>query len=371
MNGEHVETVIIGAGQAGLATGYHLKRRRRQFVILDANARIGDNWRCHYDSLRLYSPARYDSLPGLRFPGPEWSFPGKDEVAAYLESYAVHHDLPVRLSTRVERVDGDRDGGLRVHVDGGVITCDNVVVATGSFGRTPNVPTEAGDLDPVIRQLHSSEYKHPGQLPPGPVLVVGASHSGTDLAYELAATHATTLCGRDCGQIPVRLESRRMRAVFPVVVFAWRHVITRRTPVGRKEIVEIRTHGGPMLRVQRRDLAARNVTRTTARFVGAKDGLPLLDDGSVVDAATVIWATGFRQVFDWIELPVLRPDGWPEEYRGVVTASPGLFFCGLSFQYAFASMVLLGVGRDAEFVARRIQARAQARQRGPAPPVAA
>jgi putative flavoprotein involved in K+ transport len=358
MNETRIETVIIGAGQAGLATGYHLKRRGRSFVILDGNARIGDSWRGHWDSLRLYSPVKYDSLPGLRFPGQAWSFPGKDEVAAYLESYAVHHDLPVRMGTRVARVDSTPDGALQVHVDGGVITCQNVVVATGSFGRTPYVPSAARDLDPAIRQLHSSEYKRPDQLRPGRVLVVGASHSGTDVAYEVAETRPTTLCGRDCGQIPLRLDSRWMRVVFPTVVFLWRHVLTRRTVIGRKEMDEVRFHGGPMLRVKREDLTARGVTRTTAKVVGSRDGLPLLDDGTVVDAATVVWATGFRQVFDWIHLPVLRSDGWPEEYRGVVPAAQGLFFCGLSFQYAFASMVLPGVGRDAEYVARRISARA-------------
>lgn len=359
MNTEHVETVIIGAGQAGLATGYHLRQRGRPFVVLDGGARIGDNWRCHYDSLRLYSPARYDRLPGLAFPAPPWSFPSKDEVAAYLESYAIHHDLPVRMNTRVERVDRTQDGRLRVHVDGGVLTCANVVVATGSFGRTPYVPAGADDLDPAIRQLHASEYQRPDQLRPGRVLVVGASHSGTDIAYEVAATQPTTLCGRDCGQLPVPLESRRARLAFPVLVFLWRHVLTRRTPVGRREMADVRHHGGPMLRVRRADLAARGVVRSTARFVGTQDGRPLLDDGTVVDAANVVWATGFRPVLDWIDLPVLRPDGWPAEYRGVVAAEPGLFFCGLSFQYAFASMVFAGVGRDAEYVADLIDARAR------------
>src|SRR6185369_11835362 len=209
------------------------------------------NWRCHWDSLRLYTPAKYDSLPGLTFPGEDWSFPGKDEVASYLESYAVHHDLPVRLSTRVERVTSTPGGGFEVHVDGGVITCDNVVVATGTFGRTPYVPDAARDLDPAIRQLHSSDYKGPDQLRPGPVLVVGASHSGTDVAYEVAQTHPTTLCGRDCGQIPVRIDSRRARLAYPVLAFLWQHALTRRTPLGRKDMAEVRFHGGPMLRVKR------------------------------------------------------------------------------------------------------------------------
>jgi putative flavoprotein involved in K+ transport len=366
MNTAHIETVIIGAGQAGLSTGYHLKRRGREFVILDASARIGDNWRCHWDSLRLYSPVKYDSLPGLPFPGERWSFPTKDDVAAYLERYAVHHNLPVRTSTRVERLDPAPGGGFQVQIDGGGISCENVVIATGTFGRTPYLPEAARELDPAIRQLHSSEYQRPAQLQPGPVLVVGASHSGTDIAYELAENRPTTLCGRDCGQIPVRLESRRMRVVFPALIFLWRHVLTRRTPIGRKAMGEIRAHGGPMLRVKREDLAARGVVRNTSRLVGAQDGLPRLDDGTVVDATNVVWATGFRQVFDWIHLSALREDGWPEEYRGVVNAAPGLFFCGLSFQFGFASMLFPGIGRDADHVAQKIEARTRPRSTAPA-----
>ena len=351
---EYIETVIVGAGQAGLSTGYHLQRGGRQCVILDASARIGDNWRQQWDSLRLYSPARYDGLPGLAFPGKPWSFPSKDDVASFLESYAANFRLPIRTGTRVERLVPREGGGYRITTTTGFIDCDNVVVATGTFGRTPYVPAFAGELDPMILQLHSSQYRRPNQLGDGPVLVVGASHSGTDIAYEVAQTHETTLAGRDCGQIPPRLDSLAMKAVFPVMVFAWRHVLSRRTPIGRKALPHIRFHGGPMLRVKRSDLAARGVHRILARIERVLDGRPALGDGTVLDVSTVIWCTGFRQVFDWIELPVFGPDGWPREFRGVVGQAPGLYFCGLAFQYAFASMVLAGVGRDAEHIARMI-----------------
>ena len=232
-----------------------------------------------------------------------------------------------------------------------------MVVATGTFGRTPSIPDYAADLDPSILQLHSSEYRRPGQLRDGPVLVVGASHSGTDIAYELAATRPTTLVGRDCGEIPIRLESRLIPVVFPLLMFAWRHVLTRRTPMGRKEMAAIRFHGGPRLRVKRADLDERGVVRNEARVQGVRDGLPLLSDGTTVDAANVIWATGFRQAFDWIDLPVVGADGWPREHRGVADDVPGLYFCGLSFQYAFSSMLLAGAGRDAEYVARHLSER--------------
>jgi putative flavoprotein involved in K+ transport len=236
------------------------------------------------------------------------------------------------------------------------ITCDNVVVATGSFGRTPHVPDLAGALDPSIRQLHSSEYRRTSQLQPGPVLVVGASHSGTDVAFEVAEHHRTILCGRDCGQFPGDIESPVAHLVWPVLAFLFRHVVTRRTPLGRHAVEEVRLHGGPAIRVKRKHLDAREVQRITARVSGVSDGRPMLDDGTVVDVTNVVWCTGFRQAFDWIDLPVFDERGWPEELRGVVADAPGLYFCGLSFQFAFSSMMWLGAGRDAAYVARRISA---------------
>jgi putative flavoprotein involved in K+ transport len=360
MTTQHIETLIIGAGQAGLSTGYHLQRRGRPFLIVDGADRVGDNWRHQWDTLRLFTPAKYDGLPGMAFPAKDpWHFPGKDEVGDFLEAYALKFDLPVRMSTRIDRLEAGPDGGYVAHVGADTITCDNVVVATGTFGRTPFVPAFAADLDPGIVQLHSSEYRRPDQLGPGTALVVGASHSGLDIAYEVAETHDTILCGRDTGQLPVPFESRRARLLLPVMFFMFRHVLTRRTPMGRKEMGEVRAHGGLALRVQQVDLERRGVERVASRVVGVKDGRPLLDDGRAVDAGTVIWCTGFQQRFDWIELPVIGDDGWPVEYRGVVDDAPGMFFCGLSFQYAFASMVFLGVGRDADHVAGRIAERAR------------
>ena len=363
---ETFETVIIGAGQAGLATARELVSRGRECVVLERNEAVGDGWRQQYDSLRLYSAARHDGLPGLPFPGDPRSFPGKDDVAAYLASYAAHFRLPVRLGVRVQRLAASPGAdGFVVETDRGSIACRNVVVATGTFGRAPRVPDFASDLDPSILQLHSSEYRRPSQLRDGSVLVVGASHSGCDIAYELAQTRSTVLAGRDCGQIPVRWDSPAIHVVFPFLLFAWRHVMTRRTPVGRRMMGEIRHHGGPMLRVKREDLAARGVERRTQRVVGVTDGRPTLDDGTVVEAANIIWATGFTQRFEWIDLPVTGDDGWPREYRGVSRDVPGLYFCGLAFQYAFSSMVLPGVGRDAAYVAERV-VRRSAKARIPA-----
>ena len=363
---EHIETVIIGAGQAGLATGYRLQRKGRPFVILDSESRVGDGWRHQWDSLRLFTPAWTDALPGKPFPAPAWSYPTKEEFADYLESYAADLALPVRLGTRVVRLQAAGAPGVSgrapssgyvVTTDHGQIRADNVVVATGTFGRTAAVPGFADQLDPSILQLHSSEYRRAGQLPPGPVLVVGAAHSGCDIAYELAATHPTILAGRDLGQIPVPFDSRRFRLVFPLVLFAFAHVLTRRTPAGRKEMEEIRFHGGFRLRVQSKDLADRGVDWVQDRVTGVEDGRPVVEGRGSVDVATVIWCTGFRQTFGWIDLDILDDRGWPRELRGVVDAAPGLYFMGLGFQSSARSMMIRGAGPDSAHVVRHILTR--------------
>lgn len=352
---ERIPTVIIGAGQAGLAVGQQLAERGHPFVILDANDRIGDNWRRHYDSLRLYNPAPLCSLPGRRFPGPADHHPTRDEVAAYLEDYATAFGLPVRLGTWVHEL---RHDGDRYVVDTGdhTISADNVVVATGTFGR-PYTPPFADALDSSIVQLHSSEYKNPSQLRPGPVLVVGAAHSGADIAHELAGHHATVLVGRDTGQVPFDIDGPAAKVLWPVLSFVARRVLTTTTPIGRKVRTKIRAHGGPLLRYKTTDLLEAGVDRVTDRVTGVRDGRPVLEGGRVLDIANVVWCTGFRQDFSWIRLPVIGEDGWPREDRGVVPDAPGLYFMGLAFQYAFGSMLLVGVGQDARYVADHIASR--------------
>lgn len=359
---EHIETVIIGAGQAGLATAYHLQRLGRPCVVLDAEARVGDNWRHQWDTLRLFTPAWADSLPGMRNPLPRLSFPTKDDFADYLESYAARFSLPVRVRTAVARVSVAEGGGYLVTtVAGGLITAENVVVCTGTFGRTPMVPGFADQLDPGIRQLHSSEYRRPAQLADGTVLVVGASHSGCDVAYEVAASHQTVLAGRNTGQLPApgRFDTPRTAIGFAVALFVFTHVLSRRTPMGRREMQEFRLHGGPRLRVKDRDLRERGVDWAQERVAGVVDGRPQLESGRVVDAGTVIWCTGFRQAFGWVDVPVFDEHGWPRERFGVVDEVPGLYFSGLCFQSAAVSMVIHGAGRDAAHVARHVAGRSR------------
>ncbi len=355
---EPFETVVIGAGQAGLAVGYHLAQRDRPFVILEAAERVGDNWRRRFDSLRLFTPARYDALPCSELPLDGWAFPTKDDLADYLESYAQRFKLPVVTGIAV---DGLRRDGRRYVVRAGShrFEADNVIVASGTFNK-PIVPACASELDPSILQLHSDQYRNPSQLQDGPVLVVGCSHSGADIALEVAAHHATLLSGRVHAEIPFALEGRVGRAVLPLLWFAWNRVLTMDTPIGRRLRPTIRAGGGPLLRVKRAHLAVAGVERTDARVAGVRDGRPLLDDGRVVDVANVVWCTGFGKDVSWIELPVTGEDGWPEQERGVVAAHPGLYFLGLPFLHAFASMLVGGVGRDAEHVAEHIAERHRA-----------
>ena len=359
---EHTETLIIGAGQAGLSTGYHLARRGRPFLILESQPRVGDVWRQRFDSLRLYSPAWADSLPGFPFPAERWSYPTKDQMADYLEAYAQRFALPVRTGVVVEDVGRDGDGYV-VTAGSHRFEADNVVVASGTFQR-PVVPPFASRLDPAIRQLHSGDYRNPAQLRDGPVLVVGASHSGGDIAFEVARTHPTVLAGRDRGQIPFRHDSPTAHVIFPIMVFLARHVLTMRTPVGRKMRHEVRAHGGPLIRIRRADLAAAGVERVHKRVADIQHGRPVLEDGRVLDVANVIWCTGFDKDAGWIRIPVTGDDGWPEQLRGAVLTSPGLYFVGLPFLQSFSSMLVAGVGRDARYVADHIATAGYSRRRG-------
>jgi putative flavoprotein involved in K+ transport len=360
---EEHEAIIIGAGQAGLAAGYHLARRGIEFQILEASPRVGDVWRDRYDSLRLYSPARYDALPGYPMPLQRNQFPTGVQMADYLESYAIHHRLPVRTGMRVDSLRAAGDGaGYEVTAGGRTLHAGQVIVASGAFQR-PYVPTFASELGAGIRQIHSADYRNPGQLAEGPVLVVGVSHSGADVAYEVAqAGHRTFLSGRPHGQLPFSVDSRRARVAWPVMRFLAMNLLTLSTPIGRKMAPKVRHGGGPLLRIRRPDLQRAGVEWSEARTAGVRDGLPVLDDGTLLDVANVIWCTGYRPDYSWIELPVTDADGWPMQERGVVESAPGLYFLGVPFLYGFTSMLVLGADRDArhvvDAVANRVKAEA-------------
>jgi putative flavoprotein involved in K+ transport len=358
MGNEQFDVIVIGGGQAGLATGYHLAKRGLEFVIIEGGARIGDPWRKRWDSLRLFTPAQHDGLPGMAFPAEPGYYPTKDEMAGYLEAYAERLNLPVRLSTAVDGL--ERDGGRYVVTAGEQqMEAANVVVATGAY-QTPRVPGFAPELDPAIVQVHAGAYRNPAQLQVGPVLVVGAGNSGAEIALETAAAgHPTLLSGRHPGHVPSFVYRGGGHAFW---WFASR-VLSVDTPIGRRVRRRALIHGGPLIRVEPKDITAAGIERVP-RVAGTCAGQPQLEeDGRVLDIANVVWSTGFAYDFSWIRIPVAADDGLPTHQRGVVPSEPGLYFVGLPFLHSLTSALVGGVGRDAEYVAEHIMSRSQ--QRGP------
>jgi len=352
---ERVGTLVIGGGQAGLSVGYHLKQRGLPFVILDANERVGDSWRKRWDSLRLFTPARFDGLAGMPFPAPGNAFITKDAMGDYLEAYAKRFDLPVRSGVTVSRLS---TGESCFDVQAGDLrfVAENVVVAMSSCQR-PKIPAFAGELDPAIVQLHSSAYKNPSQLREGGVLLVGAGNSGAEIALEVARNHPTWLSGRDTGHLPFDIGGKLARLFLArfVLRIVFHRVLTVGTPIGRKARPRVLTHGGPLIRVKPADLRAAGVKRVP-RTEGVSDGRPVLANGRALDVTNMIWCTGFEAGFSWIDLPV-HGEREPMHERGVEGSEPGLYFVGLEFLSALSSAMVHGVNRDAEYVVKRIASR--------------
>ena len=357
MRTERIETVVIGGGQAGLAAGYYLSQQKRDFVILDSHERTGDSWRKRWDSLRLFTPASLNGLPGMPFPARREHFPAKDEMADYLESYAARFELPIQLGVRVDELtrDGDRylitSGARRWKAD-------HVVVATGAY-VTSSVPAFAGELDPAISQLHSVAYRHPDQLHDGAVLIVGAGNSGAEIALDLAPTHRVWLAGRDTGHLPGTFGSFGYQ-VGGILFLAIAKRLTIETLLGRKLVTNARAfpRGHPVVRVRPQDLAEAGVQRVP-RVIGIKGGQPVLEDGRVLAIPNIVCATGFRSDFRWIRLPVFDAQGNLIHHRGVVQTEPGLYFIGLPFQSSLISSQVAGVGVDAKYITKQIMSRAK------------
>jgi len=345
---ERHAAIVIGAGQAGLSTSYYLRLRQIDHVVLDAEGRVGDAWRHRWDSLRLFTPAAWNGLPGLSYLAASGYYPTKDEMADYLQSYAARFELPVRGGVTVERLEREGERYL-VTAGGRRYEADHVVVATGAHGR-PYVPAFADELDPSIVQLHSSAYRSPRQLPDGPALVVGAGTSGVEIAIEAArAGRPTTLSGQSPRQVP------RIARVGNGRLFWWfaSRILTLDTPIGRRASQGVRSGASPLIHTGVADVVRAGIERVP-RTTGVHDGRPAVADGRTLEVASVIWCTGFRHDFSWIALPLFDERGEPRHDRGVVMTEPGLYFVGLPFLYSLTSALVGGVGRDADHIVTRI-----------------
>ena len=341
--------IIVGAGQAGLSAGYWLARRDVPFLIVDAEAEIGASWTRRWDGLRLFSPHGVNDLPGMRFPRSAPRFPGKDDVAAYLRAYQARFDLPVRLRTPIRALTHG-DGHYQLTTDGETLHAEHVIVATGPFQR-PVRPAFADDLDGSVWQSHSSGYQNPEQLPSGPALVVGAGNSGAQIAMELAGVHETWLAGESPGYVP--------RTLLGLDIYTWlRHTgLLTATDAGWTSGATSKTASGdPRLGITPRDLDALGV-RCVPSVAGMDGSAIVLAGGRRLSVAGVVWATGFRTDFGWIDRPIFDADGSPRHRLGVVDGEPGLYFLGLKRLSRLNSSLLNGVGADAAHLAAVIAAR--------------
>ena len=343
---EVLDVVVIGAGQAGLVMGYHLAQRGQRFLIVDAGAEIGGAWRSRWDSLRLFTPAQFDNVPGMPFPAPRDTYPGKDDVADFLQAYVARFQLPVRVNMGVTSLTRS-DGGYVVKAGGEALEASQVVVATGPF-HVPSVPPIANDLDPEVIQIHSVSYRGPQSVPAGKVLVVGAANSGCQIARELSATHTVELsAGQRIPTIPQRPLGRD--------IWWWASGIrldrvTVGSRLGRRLAGRDQVIGGGL-----RQLAKRHGVKIRPRATMATGRSVTFADGSVSEYDAVVWATGFRADHSWIDIPGVKDEQGRIRHQRGVTPSAGLYLLGLTWQNTRGSALLGWVGADAAFLAEQIE----------------
>jgi putative flavoprotein involved in K+ transport len=339
------DVVIIGGSQAGLAVGYHLAQRGVRFVILDAGSETGLVWRSRWDSLTLFTSTQYSGLPGMAFPSPKDTYPSKDDVATYLESYISAFDLPVRLNAKVTSLT-QRDGTYVAATADAEFTASQVVIATGPF-QVPFIPPVAGDLDETVFQIHSADYRNPAQLPlGGHVLVVGGGNSGFQIAEELAATRKVDLSvGKRVPSLPQRLLGKDLFWWLSGIGFM---KVSTDSRLGRKLSKRDVLIGSSPRRLRRSGVTLRK------RLANASGRRAVFNDGSEQDIDAIVWATGYRSDFSWIDVPGVRDERGGIIHRRGVTDAPGLFFIGLTWQYTRGSALIGFVGEDAVFIAGRI-----------------
>ncbi|WP_420824133.1 flavin-containing monooxygenase [Thermoflavimicrobium daqui] len=336
-----IHTLVIGAGQAGLAMGYYLKQRPDSFLLIDAGKEIGDSWRYRYNSLTLFTPRAYSSLPGLPLRGDQHGYPCKDEIADYLEGYADHYQLPIQLNTQAISLEKIKDDFF-IQTSKGNYIAQNVIIATGPFQK-PYIPSLSGNLSDEVLQIHSAQYTHPNQLKEGPVLVVGAGNSGLQIATELSQTHPVSLSiGKSLRMVPQKILGKSC--------FWWMDLLGLSEVTIDSKLGKYLKQNDPIIGTEAKPLIKQGKIKCYPRAIRLENRLVHFQDKQSCEVNNLIWATGFHSDYDWIQIPELFDSkGHPIHHRGK-TPVEGFYFLGLSWQYRRSSALIYGVGKDAEYL---------------------
>ncbi|MGG8380695.1 flavin-containing monooxygenase [Bacillus sp. R-CC1] len=341
------DLIIIGAGQAGLTMGYYLKQEGYNFLLLEAGKQVGDSWRNRYDSLQLFTPRSYSSLPGMTLIGEKNEFPCKDEIATYLEEYARHFQLPVQLQTEVLKIKKEKEI-FELHTPTEILQTKKVIIASGGF-QQPFIPSVSANLSSHILQIHSSQYKSPSQIPKGKVLVVGGGNSGMQIAVELAKTHEVTVSiSHPLTFLPLQLFGKSIFNLLEKVGLLYAEMNTKRGRWFQKR-------KDPIFGFEGKKLIRNGAIKLQEKVVSASGNNIMFQNGDTYSAESVIWSTGFVQNYNWIEIEqAVNEKGFPNHIKGISPVK-GLYYIGLPWQSQRGSALICGVGKDATYVLSEIK----------------
>lgn len=346
----HLDTLIIGAGQSGLAAGYYLKKAGRDFLIIAADTHVGETWHNRWDSLRLFTPRPFTHLPGYKMPRNADYYPTKDQMATYLADYAARFDFPIQLSTKVTKV-RKKDDTWNISTHNGSFTANNLIIATGPF-TTPLIPDFADTLSKDVQQLHSSIYKSPSDVTSQSVVVVGGGNSGAQISVELAHTKDVTLIvSRSPWYVPT--------AILGISLYWYIWLVGILTADKNSWVARyIRRRGDTIVGKELNTLVIQKKIRlVVGRMVNAYAHNLILVDGTEMKAESIVWATGFRPSHPWLHVAgALDENGAPNQSRGISPVD-GLYWVGLPWQNRVDSSIVHGVGHDARLVTRQIMRR--------------
>lgn len=341
-----LEYVIVGGAQAGLSMAYHLTKHKKDFLVVDGGAEIGASWLNRWDSLKLFTPAEYNNLPGLKFDAPNGYYPNKFDIANYFKEYVAHFNIPMQFNTLITSVKKCENGIFILTHENGVIETQNVIVATGPF-HTPYTPPCHTNIAETTLQLHSNYYKSIRQLQHGDALAVGAGDSGYQILDEVSKDTSRKVYFS--GETRVKTIPQQF---FGKTLWWWLSLIgflsfTKYSWIGRK----ISSIPQPVIGTDVKEILSRENVIPVGRTKDAMGEDLIFEKEKISTIKNVIWATGYRPNFHWIEGLELDENNYPKNYRGVSNID-GVYFIGLPWMYTRGSATLGGVSKDAAYLAK-------------------